>query len=53
MRALLERIEDRQVELSIRIVDVQRHVWAEQFCDADYFADAFRWLNEARACDRR
>ena len=47
MRALLERIEDRQVELPIRIVDVQRHVWAEQLCDAAFFTDAFRWLDEA------
>ena len=47
MRALLERIEDRQVELPIRVVDVQRHVWAEQFCDAAFFVDAFRWLDEA------
>ena len=47
MRALLERIEDRQAALSIRIVDVQRHVWAEQLCDAAFFADAFGWLDEA------
>lgn len=47
MRALLERIEDRQAELPIRVVDVQRQVWAEQFCDAAFFADAFRWLDEA------
>ena len=47
MRALLERIEDRQAALPIRIVDVQRHVWAEQLCDAAFFADAFRWLDEA------
>ena len=47
MRALLERIEDRQAELPTRVVDVQRHVWAEHFCDAAFFADAFRWLDEA------
>ena len=47
MRALLERIEDRQATLPIRIVDVQRHVWAEQLCDAPFFSDAFRWLDEA------
>lgn len=47
MRALLERIEDRQAELPTRVVDVQRHVWAEQFCDAAFFADAFRFLDEA------
>lgn len=47
MRKLLERIEDRQAELPIRIVDVQRHTWAEQLCDAAFFADAFRWLDEA------
>ncbi len=47
MRALLKRIEDRQRELPIRVVDVQRHVWAEQFSDAAFFADAFRWLDEA------
>jgi Domain of unknown function (DUF4838) len=47
MRALLERIEDRQTTLPIRIVDVQRHVWAEQLCDAAFFADAYLWLDEA------
>jgi len=47
MRALLERIEDRQAALSLRVVDVQRHVWMEQMCDAAFFADAYRWLDEA------
>ena len=47
MRALLDRIEDRQAELSLRVVDVQRHVWMEQLCDAAFFTDAYRWLDEA------
>jgi hypothetical protein len=28
-------------------VDVQRQVWAEAFCDSEFFADAYRWLDEA------
>jgi hypothetical protein len=47
MRALLDRIESRQAETPTRIVDVQRHVWAEQLCDAAFFADAYRLLDEA------
>ena len=47
MRALLDRIESRQQEVALRIVDVQRHVWAEQFCDAAFMLDANRLLDEA------
>lgn len=47
MRRLLDRIEQRQRELDIRVVDVPRHVWAEAICDAQFFADALGWLNEA------
>ena len=47
MRQLLERIEQRQADLSLRVVDVQRQVWAEAFCDNEFFTDAYRWLDEA------
>ncbi len=47
MRKLLDRIEQRQQDLPIRVVDVQRQVWAEALCDTAFFADAFRWLDEA------
>jgi hypothetical protein len=47
MHQLLERIEQRQADLSLRVVDVQRQVWAEAFCDSKFFTDAYRWLDEA------
>ncbi len=49
MRALYERIEDRQAELEVRVVDVQRQVWMEQLCDTAFMVDAYRWLDEAMA----
>lgn len=47
MRSLLELTESRQAQLTTRIVDVQRHDWAEQLCDAAFFAEAYRLLEEA------
>ncbi len=47
MHQLLERIEQRQADLSLRVVDVQRQVWAEAFCDSEFSTDAYRWLDEA------
>jgi hypothetical protein len=47
MRALLEQIEDRQMRLSTRVVDVPRHVWLQQFCDAAFFDSALQLLDEA------
>jgi hypothetical protein len=49
MRKLLDRIEQKQKELSLRVVDVQRQVWTEAFCDDAFFADAYGWLDEAIA----
>lgn len=47
MQQLLQRIEQRQADLSLRVVDVQRQVWAEAFCDSEFLQDAYRWLDEA------
>lgn len=52
MRRLLDRIERRQSELTTRVVDVQRQVWAERLCDAEFFADAFRLFDEALQATR-
>ena len=49
MRKLLDRIEQKQQELPLRVVDVQRQVWAEAFCDAAFFTEAYQRLNEAIA----
>jgi hypothetical protein len=47
MRELLDLIEKRQSEMPHRIVDVQRHIWAESICNSDFMAQAFRCLHEA------
>ncbi len=49
MKSLLNLIERRQQELPLRVVDVQRQVWAETCCDSTFFADAFRCLDDAFA----
>lgn len=47
MQQLLALIEDRQAALPVRIVDVPRHVWLEQLCDAEFFRQAFQSLDAA------
>ncbi len=47
MRELLELIEERQTQMPIKSCDMRRHVWLTEMCDAAFFADAFRCLDEA------
>ncbi|MFO0875952.1 MAG: DUF4838 domain-containing protein [Gemmataceae bacterium] len=47
MHKLHDWIAERQAKTPIRIVDVQRHIWLKHLCDAEFFATAYRHLDDA------
>lgn len=47
MREMLEIIEERQSKITANSSNMRRHVWLESLCDATFFENAYRSLDDA------